>query len=481
MRLLQLAVVVTSATAPVSGEQPAITVYNNDFAVVRETVRLDLKKGVNEVSVVGTPAHLEPDSVMLRDRAAKFRFRIREQSYRAKPVSTNRLLQLSEGKTIEFLLPGAIPGKTVVGKIIRAGRKEKPSYDYWGTYVEGWVIEPIVEVNGKLRFELPGKPIFPPLDDAALLRPTLRWLIEVPQAGAFDAELGYITGALSWHADYNVVLPSSGDRFDLVGWVTIDNNCGKTFEKAHWKLMAGDVHKIKPQSGGSGGMGGGGYDEDPAVTEKKFDEYHLYTLKNPMTLHDGETKQVQFIRSTGVAAESKRIYVYDGALLPKGWEENALYGQVVRSNRNVAVFREFVNSKDNQLGVALPKGRLRVYRRDSDDGLEFVGEDAIDHTPAGETVRIRTGNAFDLVGERRQTSYEQAENSVDEAFEIKLRNRSEQNAEILVVEHLYGWHSWEIRKSSQDFEKRDSRTITFIVNVPAGAERIVTYEVHYKW
>jgi hypothetical protein len=296
---------------------------------------------------------------------------------------------------------------------------------------------------------------------------------------------------MSWEATYNVVSPPKGDELDLIGWVSIDNQSGKKFEEAKIKLMAGDVSKIQPE-----GTVGGRADSleqlkssmAPSVNEKAFDEYHLYELRRRTTLRDRETKQVEFVRASGV--KSKQLYVYDGAWIDptryRGWNPENIrgdrnYGTV--SNPKVWVMREFENSEANRLGIPIPKGRLRFYRRDDDGLLEFTGENVIDHTPKNERVRVYTGNAFDLVGERRQTDYK-IDNSadwLDESFEIRLRNRKDVPVEIRVVEKLYRWINWKITAKSHTYRKIDSRTVEVPVKVPPDKEVVVTYTVHYTW
>jgi len=355
---------------------------------------------------------------------------------------------------------------------------------------------PIVEINGQLRFSLPGQPLFPPLSDDAILKPTLDWILETDAEGKFDAELAYVTGGMNWEADYNVVSPADSDKLDIVGWVTMDNQSGKTFENARIKLMAGDVNKLRRDAGGGGGGGGGqsvfGGRQPPPVTEKAFDEYHLYTLERPSTLHDHETKQVEFVRADGVS--SQRIYVYDGAKIdPQRYQGYSMESIRDRSdygtecNTKVWVMKEFANTDVNHLGVPLPRGRLRFYRRGEDGLLEFTGENIIDHTPADEKIRVYTGNAFDLVGERRRTNFnldssqDTSSRWIDESFEIKLRNHKKEPLAIRAVERLYRWYNWEITEKSMPFEKVDAQTIEFRVNVPPDEEATITYTVHYSW
>ncbi len=461
--------------------QPSLTIYNQNFAVVRDTVPLDLKAGANAVRYAGATSQVEPDSVILRDPAGKYSLQILEQNYRNDPVSEPLLLSLFEGKTIDFektrMKDNTEVRELIPGKIVRSG------------YVPGGEAQsPIIEVNGKLQFSLPGQPLFPDLGNNTILKPAFNWLLQSSQAGAFNAEVGYVTGGFDWSASYNLVSPEKGDNVDLVGWITMNNNSGKTFENAKIKLMAGDVNKIQPQNrafaiGGAIRTLNGFAEAAPAVTEKAFDEFHLYDIARPTTLHDHETKQVEFVHAEKMFAPT--IYVYDGASdyrfygglnYDQGWGQSG--------NKKVLVQREFVNAETNQLGVALPAGKLRFYRRDSDGQLQFVGENTIDHTPRNETVRVTTGNAFDLVGERKQTNFhvDTGDKWIDESFEIKLRNRKKDApVEIRVVEHLYRWSNWEINAKSDDFVKKDSQTIEFRIPVKPDEERTVTYAVHYSW
>lgn len=486
------------------GAEPALTIYNQNFAVVREIIPLDLKAGVNQIRFTDTTAYLEPGSVILRDPAGKQAMVIVEQNYRADPMSQELLLSLNEGQTIQFLVQRGDQTEIVQGKVVRSGFVSRAAtiwvsgpYPYYTQPqpLQPPTQQPIIEVDGKLRFGLPGTPLFPPLPSDTVLKPTLNWVIEAEKPGKTQAEFSYVTGGLTWEADYNVVSPENSDVLNLVGWVTMTNQSGKTFENAKIKLMAGDVSKIQPsyarQYGyGAGAAGGtiGGIPGGPPVTEKPFEEYHLYELHRPSTLHDQETKQVEFVRAEGI--QSKRIYVYNGLKVDQsryqGWNlmmirQDRDYG--TESNPKVWVMREFVNSQANHLGMPLPGGRLRFYMQDKDTNLEFTGENVIQHTPRDETIRVYTGAAFDLVGERRRTNYriDTNNNWMYETFEIKLRNHKKEAVEVRVVEHLYRGTSWEITEKSDTFLKTDSQTMEFRVQVEPEAEKVVRYSVDYRW
>ena len=489
-RVLVLLVLCTGLSAQ-QASQPSLTIYNQDFAVVRQEIPLDLKSGENQIHVNDITMHLEPDSVILRDPSGKHSISVLEQNYRADPVSQMSLLSLYEGKTIDFEQPDR---STVKGKVVRSGYV-RPDYFNMNGYQQNYPgqEEPIIEVGGQLRFGMPGTPIFPDLTADTILKPRLEWLVATDKPGKFPAEFSYVTGGMSWQADYNIVAPEKGDLVDIVGWVTMDNRSGRTFENARIKLMAGDVNKIQQP-----GIGGRAYGQmvmvnaalpaGPPVTEKAFDEYHLYTLEHLTTLRDRETKQVEFIHASGVT--TKQIYVYDGLKIDlnryNGWSfENVRndhsYG--TESNPKIWVMREFVNSDANHLGMPLPKGRVRFYRRNDDGQVEFTGENMIDHTPHNETVRIYTGNAFDLTGERRRTNYtiESMKNTATESFEIKVRNHKKEPVDVRVVEHLYRGTNWEISAKSDEFQKKDSQTIEFPVTIAPDGEKVITYTAHYTW
>jgi hypothetical protein len=353
--------------------------------------------------------------------------------------------------------------------------------------VESSATAPIVEVNGKVMFALPGQPLFDPPGEDAILRPTLLWRLEAAEAGRRDLEVSYITGGLRWEATYNLVAPEKGDAFDLTGWVTLENESGAEFPDARVKLMAGDVGKIRPQAypmamKAMAEMAA----PAPAVTEKAFDEYHLYTLEQPTTLRERETKQVEFCRRAQVPG--RRLYVYDGSLAAPftGYGNESLrsspaYG--AEGNTKVTTMLEFRNDKASGLGLPLPKGTMKLYRADSDGRREFIGENAIDHTPADETVRLLLGNAFDLKGERRQTDFkvDNQQKTASESFEIKVRNHKKEAVEVRIVEHLYRWSTWKIATASDPYDRSDSRTIEFKVKVPPDGEKVVTYRVNYSW
>jgi hypothetical protein len=376
-----------------------LTIYNQDFAVARTTGPLDLHAGTNEVLTTNVTGQLEPDSVVLRDPSGHNLVHVAEQNYDAAVVDQQWMMEKYEGKTIDFQIQGSrveesatgerqvIPPSIVEGRIIRAGGQAANGYPY---------NQPLIEVGGKMQFSMPGVPVFPATTDGLLLKPTLRWQIDAQKAARFSAELDYITHGMNWQATYNVVVPETADTTgpelaEIIGWVTIENKTGTDFPEATIQLMAGDVAKIQDLKGraymtgmaiGNGaGMGGGA---GASVTQKAFDDFHLYDLHRTVSLRNEETKQVQFLEASNVTV--RRTYQFEGnapveqAFYP-GYHNDQI-GYLNSGNTRVSILEEIKNSESNHLGMPLPAGRLRLYRRDTGGQMQFVGENMIMHTPA---------------------------------------------------------------------------------------------------
>jgi hypothetical protein len=472
--VVALLVGLSAAPGSASGASGSrLTIYNQNFGLVSETRRLTLKEGINEVRLTDVTALLQPDSVVLRSTGDRGGVRVLDQSYLTQPLGQEELLAQHEGRTLRFqrINPATGAVEVLTGRLIRGG--------------VGYA--PIVEVDGAIRFSLPGEPIFDRLPDGAALKPALLWHLWADRAGPRDVDLSYSTGGLGWHATYNVVAPEEGETIDLIGWVSLDNRSGTRFEEAAVRLMAGDVKTVNAAPGRLRrepmAMEAAAEPSGPLVTERAFDEYHLYTLQRPVSLADGQETQVEFCRAGGLPAS--RFYVYDGARAAGfvGYVQNDPGFGAQAVTGPVRATLEFPNKKEAGLGLPLPAGTMRTYRAEADGQRTFVGESRIGHTPAGETIRIELGSAFDLLGERRQTDLrvDQGRETAEEAFEIKLRNRRKETVEIRVVEHLDRWATWRILESSGPYEKKDARTIEFRVKVPPGAETAVTYQVRYSW
>lgn len=457
---------------------PQVTIYNDGFATVKEERTLALQAMPSEVRVTDMSRQLEPDSVMLRELGQEpFGVRILEQSFINDPLTEGLLLYQLEGKEVRFeekREDGTVKEHT--GKVIRSG------------YVPGGGSEqPIIEEGGQVRFSLPGQPVFEGIDPNAFLKPSLVWQIASKRAGECPVEVAYVTAGMEWEATYNLVAPAEGgDTFDISGWISLRNNTGKDFRDATVKLIAGDVQKVRPQmmrKAGRAMYAMAAPDMEALPEERAFDEFHLYTLPRPVQVRNNELKQVEFLRASGV--KGNRYYVYNplmGFGYYGGVNTDPDYGTT--TEKKVGVRIEISNSETNQLGVPLPKGRMRLYRTDVDGRREFTGENEMDHLPRNELLKLDMGKAFDLVGERKRTEFsvDSTGKRMSESFEIKLRNRKEKDAvEIRVIEPLVRCANWKIAASSLPYAKFDSHTVEFRVPVPADGETVLTYTVNYWW
>lgn len=477
---------VLTCVLPLSAQSPdapaplSLTIYNQNFAVARTTLDLDLRPGVSEVTTTQVTSQVEPDSVILRDPTSRHAFAVAEQNYDAAIVDQEWLLEKYEGKTIEFgtggiWVDGHVERTNVQGKILRAN-------------------PPLVEVDGKMVFQLPGIPHFPATTDGLLLKPTLRWQIQSEKPAHFPAELSYITGGFTWSATYNLVAAegvggtAASEPMDLIGWITLENKSGVDFPAARIQLLAGDVAKITPPSiayrKNAIAAVSQSVNVSGEVTQQNLDDFHLYDLNRTTALRNGEQKQVQFLEAAQIPV--KRSYEFDGASQFRYHAGGSLYldaGYGLADNAHVTITNEFMNTQANHLGVPLPAGRLRLYRRDKAGAMQFVGEAEIVHTPRNEKVSFVSGSAFDIVGKRTQTDFkiDSSRRTAEESFAIEIKNRKDQPVDISVVEHLYRAANWEILGKSSDYTRTDAHDITFPISVKADSTATVRYTVHYTW
>ncbi|MEE9207528.1 MAG: DUF4139 domain-containing protein, partial [Gemmatimonadota bacterium] len=318
--------------------------------------------------------------------------------------------------------------------------------------------------------------IFPEVPENLIARPTLLWLLN-SRTDQPRAEVSYLTSGLNWKADYVMVVDDKDEHGDLTGWVTLTNQSGTSFKNAQLKLVAGDVQRVVGRARNRRDydmLRAAAVAEDAAgFAEEGFFEYHLYTLGRPTTVLQNEQKQVRLLEASGFDID-KRLIFYGAPYYYRG-----SYGQVM-SNQKVGVFLDFENSETNQLGMALPAGIVRVYKKDSSGAQQFIGEDRIDHTPRDETLRIKMGEAFDVVGDRKQMEYSVISSCVSESsWEIELRNHKDEAVEVDVMEPIGG--DWRILSSSHQATKLDANTFRFRVDIPSRGETTIRYRVRVRW
>ena len=450
MKKIILALTILSGYSAVfsqTADKLFLTVYNQDLALIREVRNLDFKKGIFEIKFKDVASRIDPTSVHFKTLKFPDQVAILEQNYQFDLVSSEKILEKYIDKTIQL-----------VTKQDKEYKGELLSFDRGGLTLkdQGGSIRIISRAEVRDLF-------FPALPEGLITRPTLVWQLDSDISGKQDAEVSYLTSGINWHAEYVAVIDKEDKNLELAGWVSIDNRSGATYENAKLKLIAGDIHRAREEFAPitvSGRVMDGR--KITPFEEKAFFEYHLYTLTRPATVKDKEIKQITLFPSATVTA--KKVFTYDGA----------------RDKNKVRVNLEFLNSKKDGLGIPLPQGKIRVYKQDEDKSQEFVGEDLIDHTPKDEKVRIYVGNAFDIVVERTETSYERLSESVHRySYQISLRNHKEEKIEITVIEHLNTGWKWEIFDNNYDYVKKDAFTVEFRIPLEKNSEKKLNYTVQY--
>ena len=466
-------VLIAALAAPAAAQEKegvAVTVYNGGYCVVREIRSLDIaRSGI--VKFTDVARNIDATTVHFKsitDPKAK----LLEQNYQYDLVSADKLLR----KYIDKKIDAVCEGKTTYsGTLLSFDGRQLVLKQADGKIV---MVQRADNVRD-IRFSaLPG---------GLLTRPTLVWLVATAKPGKHLAEVTYQSSGVGWHAEYVFVLNGDDTAGDLSGWVSVKNNSGKTYRQAKMKFIAGDVRRVVDRRTDLRvrGLMVRGKRETAPMQEKAFFEYHMYTLPRPSTVADSEVKQLEmFSPARGVKVAKKYLY---NPLGNYRWNYGGRYtdrGYGVASHKKVNVFIEFKNAKANQLGIPLPAGKVRVYKQDPDDkALEFIGEEKIDHTPKDEELSLRIGNAFDIVGERRQTEFkvESGRRWMSESVELKVRNHKKDAVTVRIKEPLYRWVNWNVTAKSHDFKKLDSRSIAFDVEVAPDKEVKVTYTVEYTW
>ena len=439
------------------------------YAIVRHDRTYDIEKGLHPLRVSNVAALIDPTTVTFTSLDQP-ETRVLEQSFQFDLVSQAKLLQRYLGQRVTVEQPRGDSVDLVEGILLGAGDGLTLQLD------DGSV--QAIRSYGNIRFsQLPG---------GLITKPTLEWILNSPGRGAQKTRISYETTGMTWWTDYNIIYDESRDcSMDLSAWVSIINQSGAGYEDARLKLIAGDVNRAESKQPRRDVV----YklamaEEADGFVEKSFFEYHLYTLDRRTSLPDNSTKQIQLMPTArGIQCEKELVFAPTMNMPWHGYQQfDQEYGRY--GNGDINVFLRFENEKSQQLGIPLPAGRIRVNQLDPDDGsLEFIGEDVIDHTPRNEDVLIEMGNAFDVVGERKQTDFriDTRTRNLWETFEIRLRNHKDDAVDVVVLENLYRAANWKIENASQGHKKENSNRIRFDVNVPSEGEQVISYTVHYSW
>ncbi len=437
----------------------ALTIYNSNIALVKDQRDLELGAGDNTLQFMDVAAQILPATVHIKSLTDAQGLRVLEQNYEYDLLNPAKLMEKYVGKEIKLFDKNSYTGKEdwLVGTLLSAN--------------DGYVYQ----IGNEIHINPPGRVILPQVPENLMAKPTLVWLLRATKAGKQKIEASYLTNKITWQADYITVLSADDSKADLTGWVTIDNQSGATYQNATLKLVAGDVHRVEPEKvyARTMAMEAAPASPPPQFREEGFFEYHLYTLDRPATVKENQTKQMTLLSATAIPVLKRLIF--------RGQQDYFYnsYGEGSFSKQKVSVSLEIDNTQKNNLGMPLPKGTVRVYKADKDGSLQFIGEDAIDHTAKDEKVTVKMGEAFDVTGERKQTDFKRIADTISEtAWEIALRNHKDAPASVRIIEPVPG--DWEVLSASHKHEKADAHTLRFDVIVPEDKEVKVTYRVRVK-
>ncbi|MDD5746299.1 MAG: DUF4139 domain-containing protein [Candidatus Omnitrophica bacterium] len=443
----------------------AVTIYNSNLGLIKDTRAVQLANGIQEVQFMDVASQINPVTVHIKSLSTPDKLTVLEQNYEYDLLNPQKLLDKYVGKSVKLIDKNYYTDKEEVFNAELLSNNNGPIY----------------RINNEIHLNAPGRIILPEIPENLIAKPTLVWLLDNKNPKAQEIEASYLTSGISWKADYIAVVAKDNNQCDVSGWVTIDNRSGAAYKDAKVKLVAGDVNRVHEERFGDRVMMKSALAEAPKqqFNEESFFEYHLYTLQRQATIKDNQTKQIELLNAVNIPI--KEHLVYYGA----DYYFRNRYNGEMQSRQKVGVFLEIENKEQNNLGMPLPAGTIRAYKQDSEGSLQFIGEDRIDHTPKDEKIKIKMGDAFDVVGERKQTDYKILSRNAMQRFdteqewEITLRNHKDKAVEVEVVEPIPG--DWRIISASQQYNKTDSSTVKFTVKLDKDETKTVTYRVMIRY
>ncbi len=447
-------------------KQIAITIYNNNLGLVKDVRSIKLNKGEHFLKFMDVASQIQPVTVNIKSLTSPNKLSVLEQNYEYDLLNSKKLLDKYVGKQVKLIDKNYYTGKEEIYNAQLLSNNGLPIY----------------KINNEIHINPPGRIILPEIPGNLIAKPTLIWMLKNSNVKKQDIEVSYLTNGINWKSDYIAVINDDNSMADLSGWVTINNNSGASYKDALIKLVAGNVNRVQEVAGYTRRAKKAMLMESDAMKsfqEESFFEYHLYTLQRASTIKDHQTKQIELLKAVNIPINQKLVYY--GA---EYYYRNQSTGNV-QSNQKIGVFLEIENKKKNNLGMPLPAGIIRAYKKDKQGSLQFIGEDKIDHTPKNEKITIKMGDAFDVIAQRTQVDYRiLSKNSsqrfdTEQQWQIKLRNHKDKPVVVEVVEPIPG--EWQIIKSSDKYEKTQANTIKFKVKLEKDQEKVIDYRVRIRY
>jgi len=443
------------------------------YGVVKVVRKVAVPKGLGTLAFTDVAAWIDPTTVSFTDLDDPST-NVLEQNFQFDLVSPTKLMERYIGREITLAVPMGDGVSNVTGELLSANQAQLVLKTQ-----DGVRIVPAYGAQVQLG-ELPG---------GLLTKPTLLWKLSSEKGGDHLVRTTYQTSGMTWRADYNIVIDAEDKTGSLSAWVTLMNLSGASYPNAELKLVAGDVQKIEAQQRGgmvrAQRMEAVPMADAAGFVEKAFADFHLYTLPRRTDIAQNSTQQIALFPSVD-SFKLKRELVFNFTASIGGWGQPIVdpdfFGNAQKGKPSI--FLSFENKEENALGMPLPAGKIRCYKMDDADGtLEFIGEDIIGHTPRNETVKVKLGEAFDVVGERTRTDFtiDNAAKRMTETFKIEIRNQKAASQKVRVIERLYRWTNWKITSNNQPFAKIDAENIAFDVVVNPEGKAEIVYAVTYSW
>ena len=447
-------------------QEVAVTIYNENLALIKDQRKVQLKRGTSNLAFRDVSAHMRAETALLRSTSAPGSISVLEQNFDFDLLTPQKLLEKYVNRNVSIIRTNTATGveTTEQAQVLSANSGV------------------VLKIGDRIETGIPGRIIYGDVPANLRDRPTLVMQLDNTGNAQQDLELSYLTSGLAWKADYVVELNASDDKLDISGWVTLTNTSGATYRNAKLQLVAGDVNQVAAQAdkavAPAAFAGKQFLHRESAMAEESLFEYHLYTLGRPTTIAENQTKQVSLLSASGVPARKQ--------LLLKGndYYYQSSYGDLGQKMK-VGVFMEFDNKEAAHMGMPLPKGVVRVYKKDNAGNAQFIGEDRVDHTPKNETVRLKLGDAFDVTADKKQTDFKKLAGTgkynyvFESAYEVVLKNAKKEAVTVTVQEPMPG--DWQILSQSHPSTKSASNTAVWNISVPAEGSTTLVYRSLVKY